>query len=88
MTRDLVFDDDEFGFGGKNPAPAASEALTLADTLFGLIDCREALREAQKGVPDYTGRWSREDYTAEAREAYNRAADAYHAAVRLVAARA
>jgi hypothetical protein len=74
-------DDKGFGFGGKNPAPARDSAMALAQTHLLLAQTTEELTRARRDAPSYTGQWSDSDYTAEAREAFNRAADDFEEAV-------
>lgn len=70
-----------YGYDGPKPTPPRPTAAALAASLDELIYAREILRETCLSVPDYTGEWSTEDYVADAQERYNRAADAFEAAV-------
>ena len=70
-----------WGFGNKMPTPARPTALDLSTAFSAMLNANRDLAEAELNVPDYTGQWSTADYTAEAREAFNRATDAFEDAV-------
>lgn len=72
---------EKFGFGGKNPVPARSSAMALAQMALNLQEAHADLVTARRNTPDYTAQWSTSDYTAEAQEGFNRAADDYEDAV-------
>jgi len=79
-------DDNGFGFGGKDPVPARGTAMALAQMHIFLVQATEKLAQARQEVPSYTGQWSDSDYTAEAQEEFNRAADKFEQAVVATAA--
>ena len=64
--------------------PARPEALALAVALRNLNAADEALQQAKRDVPSYTGQWSDADYVADEQETYNRAVDAYADAMKAV----
>jgi hypothetical protein len=76
-------DDDEkgFGFGGRDPVPARPTANALAEAMANLLGAGIAWELAERDIPSETAQWSADDYTAETREAHNRAADAFEEAV-------
>jgi hypothetical protein len=76
-------DEEEvsFGFGGAEPRPCSARAGRIANATLALLEVQKDLDEARRNVPSYTGQWRDADYTAEAQEAWNRAADALEAAI-------
>ena len=72
---------ENWGFGGKTPTLMRPSASRLAGALSDLIGAHADLMDAQANVPSYTAQWSAADYTAEAQEKYNRAADAFEDAL-------
>lgn len=71
-----------FSFGSGEPAPSDPEHEKLAGCLFRLLDARDQLLTAHKGVPSYTGQHDDKDYYADQQETYNRAVDAFGEAVK------
>lgn len=64
-----------YGFDGPKPTPAKPEALAFADAVLRLLKAADAREKAENEVPNYTAQWSPSDYTANADETFNRAAD-------------
>lgn len=70
-----------FGFDGKMPIPAKPEAENFAKLLLDIFSAEKELKEAVKRVPAYTKQWDSSDYTAQAEENWNRAADKLYLAM-------
>lgn len=66
---------EQFGFDGSRPKPPRADAKKLALAILSLIKEDDNLTDAKKNIPNYTGQYSDDDYTAEAQEKWNRAAD-------------
>jgi hypothetical protein len=78
------YDDEGFGFGGREAVPCEPEELELAEAAYELHEAKEHLIASYGTIPAYTGQWSDKDYTAEAREAHYRAAERFASAIRKV----